>query len=219
MPETTPQPPATPTSRPALRPRALVLGLLALAALLALVRTVPLAAAPAGDLGDGATRSLPLQIVPQGVDEVHLEPADPQRPEAGYRYVVEYRDGRTERLSPDDFADLLYREYYGHNRFFALLNITSSIGVAWVALGLLGQVLFTGRMLVQWVASERRRRSVVPTAFWWMSLGGATMLIIYFVWRKDIVGVLGQATGWLIYVRNLRLIYRSTPDDESALAR
>ena len=217
--EPSPQPPATPTSRPTPRPRAIVLGLVALAALLALVRAAPLAAAPAGDQAGGATRSLPLKIVPQGVDEVHLEPTDPERPEAGYRYVVEYGDGRSERLSPDEFADLLYLEYSGHNRFFALLNITSSAGVAWVALGLLGQVLFTGRMLVQWVASERKRRSVVPTAFWWMSLGGATMLIIYFVWRKDIVGVLGQATGWLIYVRNLRLIYRSAPDDESALAR
>ena len=64
-------------------------------------------------------------------------------------------------------------------------------------------------MLVQWLASERNRRSVVPVGFWWMSLGGATLLLVYFVWRKDVVGVLGQATGWLIYVRNLSLIYRS----------
>jgi len=80
--------------------------------------------------------------------------------------------------------------------------------------GLSGQVLFTGRMLVQWVVSERSKRSVVPTAFWWMSLCGASMLVIYFIWRKDIVGVLGQCTGWTIYVRNLWLIYagqRHTP--------
>lgn len=187
--------------------------------LLALLWTLPVDAAPPAALGGGATRSLPLKIVPRGVDEVHLEPADPEEPAAGYRYVVEYADGRTERLTPDAFAELLYTEYYGRTRLFALLNITSPVGVAWVALGLLGQVLFTGRMLVQWLASERKRRSVVPTAFWWMSLGGATMLIIYFVWRKDIVGVLGQATGWLIYVRNLRLIYRSPADDEAAPAR
>ncbi|HAI14296.1 MAG TPA: hypothetical protein DCM28_21505, partial [Phycisphaerales bacterium] len=72
----------------------------------------------------------------------------------------------------------------------------------WVAVGLLGQVLFTGRMIVQWIASEKSKRSVVPTAFWWMSLIGASMLITYFIWRKDVVGVLGQATGWFIYVRN-----------------
>ncbi|NBC10815.1 MAG: hypothetical protein GVY24_03650 [Planctomycetes bacterium] len=77
----------------------------------------------------------------------------------------------------------------------------------WVAVGLSGQVLFTGRMVVQWVVSERFKQSVVPTAFWWMSLCGASMLVIYFVWRKDIVGVLGQCTGWTIYVRNLWLIY------------
>jgi lipid-A-disaccharide synthase-like uncharacterized protein len=67
-----------------------------------------------------------------------------------------------------------------------------------VGLGLLGQVLFTGRMLVQWLASEKQKRSVVPVAFWWMSLIGATMLLVYFTWRRDIVGVLGQATGWFI---------------------
>ena len=72
---------------------------------------------------------------------------------------------------------------------------------AWVGLGLLGQVLFTGRMIVQWLASEKQKRSVIPVAFWWMSLGGATMLIISFIWRVDIVGILGQATGWFIYLR------------------
>jgi len=169
--------------------------------------------------GRAATHSLPLKIVPQGVEEVHLEPVDPADPDAGYRYVVEYADGHTERLSPDRFAELLYTEFYGNNRLFALFNITSPIGVAWVGLGFLGQILFTGRMLVQWLASERRRRSVVPTAFWWMSLGGATMLIVYFVWRKDIVGVLGQATGWLIYLRNLRLIYRSSAEETPAVPR
>ena len=52
---------------------------------------------------------------------------------------------------------------------------------------------------------------VVPIAFWWMSLTGATMLIIYFGWRKGAVGILGQATGWLLYVRNLWLIYKHQP--------
>lgn len=175
---------------------------------------------PTGAPG-GVTRALPLKIVPAGVEEVHLLPVegDTTGGERLYLYRVEYRDGRVETLTPEAFAELLYTEYYGRNRLFAVLNITSPIGVAWVALGLLGQVLFTGRMLVQWLASERNRRSVVPVAFWWMSLGGASMLITYFVWRKDIVGVLGQATGWLIYVRNLWLIYRSpgfAPDPATA---
>ncbi|MAX23723.1 MAG: hypothetical protein CMJ19_04390 [Phycisphaeraceae bacterium] len=88
-----------------------------------------------------------------------------------------------------------------------IFNITTPFGLVWVGIGLLGQVLFTGRMIVQWIASEKSKRSVVPTAFWWMSLIGASMLITYFIWRKDVVGVLGQATGWFIYVRNLYLIY------------
>ncbi len=89
---------------------------------------------------------------------------------------------------------------------FSLFNITTWVGVLWVAVGLLGQVLFTGRMLVQWLASEKHKRSVVPPIFWHMSLAGATMLLVYFVWRKDIVGVLGQSTGWAIYARNVVLL-------------
>lgn len=161
------------------------------------------------------SRPLPLKIEPAGVESVRLEPA----PGDGYAYDVLWRDGRRESLTPDEFAALLYTEYSGRSRLYALLNITSPVGVAWVGLGLLGQVLFTGRMLVQWITSERRRRSVVPVAFWWMSLSGATLLVVYFVWRKDIVGVLGQATGWIIYLRNLRLIYRSEREELPASLR
>ncbi|MEI6339216.1 MAG: lipid-A-disaccharide synthase N-terminal domain-containing protein [Verrucomicrobiota bacterium] len=87
--------------------------------------------------------------------------------------------------------------------------MTSPVGLAWVTLGLGGQLLFTGRMLVQWLASEKSKRSVIPISFWWMSLIGSTMLLVYFIWRRDIVGILGQATGWVIYIRNLVLIRRS----------
>ena len=181
-----------------------------LAALLAATLPAPGAGVASGDErsiaadGELAGQPLPLKIVPAGVEGVALAPTAA----GGHVYLVEFRDGRRERLSPEAFAELLYRDWSGRNRFYAVLNITSPIGIAWVGLGFLGQLLFTGRMLVQWLASERSRRSVVPVAFWWMSLGGATMLLIYFVWRKDIVGVVGQATGWLIYLRNLRLIYR-----------
>ncbi|MEM8738524.1 MAG: lipid-A-disaccharide synthase N-terminal domain-containing protein [Planctomycetota bacterium] len=101
---------------------------------------------------------------------------------------------------------------------YRMLNITTAAGVVWVAVGLLGQVLFTGRMVVQWWASEREGRSVVPAVFWWMSLGGATMLLIYFVWRKDIVGVLGQGAGWAIYARNLVLIWRTRAEARAGAA-
>jgi len=112
-------------------------------------------------------------------------------------------------LTPEEFAVRVYSEQSRQRWWNRFLNVTSPIGIAWVGLGFLGQFLFTGRMLVQWLVSERERRSVVPPVFWWMSLGGATMLLVYFVWRRDVVGVVGQATGWLIYLRNLWLIYRS----------
>jgi lipid-A-disaccharide synthase-like uncharacterized protein len=94
------------------------------------------------------------------------------------------------------------------NPLFRLFNVTGWIGVVWVSVGLLGQLAFTGRMLVQWVVSEKRRESVVPEVFWWLSLAGGMMLFAYFVWRQDIVGVLGQSSGVVIYGRNLRLIHK-----------
>lgn len=94
------------------------------------------------------------------------------------------------------------------NWLFQLLNITSWTGLAWVVLGFTGQALFFARLLVQWLASEKEQRSVVPVGFWWFSLLGGVMLFSYFVWRRDIVGVLGQTTGVVVYARNLRLIYR-----------
>lgn len=157
-------------------------------------------------------RALHLKIKPTGVASVDLVEA----PNGCHVYRVLWRDGREKTLTPDQFADLLYQEYSARNTLFALLNITSWGGVLWVGLGLLGQVLFTGRMVVQWLVSEKKKRSVVPVAFWWMSLGGATMLLVYFLWRKDIVGVLGQSTGWFIYSRNLWLIYRHPGPRESA---
>lgn len=175
------------------------LRVLVLMAILAVVSVAPGCAQEAPE-----PRPLPLKIQPAGVESVSLAPA----PGGGYIYRVVWQDGRRETLAPEGFAELLYTEFSGRRPLFAFLNITSPIGVAWVGLGLLGQVLFAGRMLVQWLASERHRRSVVPVAFWWMSLGGATLLVVYFIWRKDAVGVLGQATGWFIYIRNLSLIYR-----------
>lgn len=117
-------------------------------------------------------------------------------------------DGGRQRLGARDFAAYILREQHDRAWLYQVLNISNPWGVAWVALGLLGQLLFTGRMVVQWLTSERARRSVVPPAFWWMSLLGATMLLVYFLWRRDVVGVLGQGTGWLIYARNLFLIRR-----------
>lgn len=79
----------------------------------------------------------------------------------------------------------------------------------WVALGFFAQAMFTMRFLVQWIASERAGRSVVPVAFWFFSLGGGLLLLIYAIQRKDPVFIAGQGLGLLIYIRNLMLIRRS----------
>ncbi len=76
----------------------------------------------------------------------------------------------------------------------------------WLAMGFAGQLLFAGRFLVQWIASERSRRSIVPLAFWYFSIGGGAVLLAYAVHRADPVFIVGQALGLFIYLRNLWLI-------------
>ena len=77
----------------------------------------------------------------------------------------------------------------------------------WLVLfGLLGQGVFFGRWIVQWIASERRGESHMPELFWWCSLVGAMMLFTYFLIDRDLVGMIGQSVGWLVYSRNLYLI-------------
>ena len=78
----------------------------------------------------------------------------------------------------------------------------------WVALGFLAQGLFSARFLVQWIASERAGRSVIPLGFWLFSVGGGTLLLIYALYRKDPVFIAGQALGLFIYFRNLYFIRR-----------
>jgi lipid-A-disaccharide synthase-like uncharacterized protein len=84
-----------------------------------------------------------------------------------------------------------------------------SIEHLWLLLGLLGQGLFSLRFLVQWWRSEREQRSVVPIGFWYLSLGGGVLLLFYAIHRRDPVFTLGQATGVVVYLRNLQLIHRA----------
>ena len=77
----------------------------------------------------------------------------------------------------------------------------------WLVLGLTGQVFFFSRFLVQWIASERAGRSIVPNAFWYFSILGGTILFVYAIYRKDPVFLLGQSVGMLVYTRNLWLIH------------
>ena len=76
----------------------------------------------------------------------------------------------------------------------------------WLAIGFLGQAIFTARFLAQWIASERKKDSVVPVVFWWLSLAGGMTLLCYAVHREDPVIIVGQALGVFIYVRNLMLV-------------
>jgi lipid-A-disaccharide synthase-like uncharacterized protein len=66
--------------------------------------------------------------------------------------------------------------------------------------------LFSARFLVQWLVSEKRRESVIPVAFWYLSLAGSAVLLTYAIYRKDPVFILGQSMGSVIYLRNLWLI-------------
>ena len=78
----------------------------------------------------------------------------------------------------------------------------------WVALGFLAQGMFTMRFVVQWLASERAGKSVIPLAFWFFSMAGGMMLLVYAIQRRDPVFIAGQSLGLLVYVRNLMLIRR-----------
>ena len=80
---------------------------------------------------------------------------------------------------------------------------------SWLLLGFGGQALFSARFLLQWIASERRKASVVPTLFWWLSLGGGVCLLGYAVLRRDVVIIAGQAAGLAVYGRNLFLLRRA----------
>jgi lipid-A-disaccharide synthase-like uncharacterized protein len=79
----------------------------------------------------------------------------------------------------------------------------------WLVVGFLGQSLFTARFVVQWLASERNRDSVVPVAFWWFSLFGGLALLSYAVSRRDPVIIIGQSMGLVVYVRNLMLVAKA----------
>jgi lipid-A-disaccharide synthase-like uncharacterized protein len=77
----------------------------------------------------------------------------------------------------------------------------------WLGLGFFAQLLFSMRFLVQWIASEKQKKSVVPIYFWYLSIGGSSLLLIYAIHRKDPVFILGQSMGLFIYFRNLMLIH------------
>jgi lipid-A-disaccharide synthase-like uncharacterized protein len=90
---------------------------------------------------------------------------------------------------------------YLQNVFFLQLNW-------WVLLGYAGQALFSMRFIVQWLASERVGRSVIPVAFWFFSIGGGILLFVYALYIRDPVFILGQGFGLFVYLRNLYFVLR-----------
>lgn len=90
---------------------------------------------------------------------------------------------------------------YLHDVFVIRLDL-------WVLLGFAAQAFFTARFVVQWIASERAGRSVVPVAFWLFSIGGGALLLVYALYRRDPVFIAGQAFSLFVYLRNLQFVLR-----------
>jgi lipid-A-disaccharide synthase-like uncharacterized protein len=78
----------------------------------------------------------------------------------------------------------------------------------WLAFGILAQLFFTARFLVQWISSERAGKSVIPMAFWFFSMGGGLMTLVYGVVKREPIIIIGQALSIVIYVRNIMLIVK-----------
>ena len=78
----------------------------------------------------------------------------------------------------------------------------------WIVFGFAGQMLFGARFLVQWICSEKKKQSYIPLIFWYFSIGGGLILLVYAIYRKDPVFIVGQAMGLIVYVRNLMLIHQ-----------
>ena len=95
---------------------------------------------------------------------------------------------------------------------------TSTAELTWLAIGFMAQLMFSMRFILQWLASERARRSIVPEAFWYFSFLGGAMLFAYAIYRMDPVFILGQGGGLLIYARNIHLIWQRKTDDGQASA-
>lgn len=93
------------------------------------------------------------------------------------------------------------------------MTLTETI---WLAIGFLGQGLFFGRWVIQWIVSERKAESQVPIAFWYMSLIGGLITLAYAIYRRDPVFIAGQGVGAVVYIRNLMLIYRQGMQSSAA---
>ena len=89
----------------------------------------------------------------------------------------------------------------------------------WLAFGLVAQLFFTARFLVQWISSERAGQSVVPMAFWFFSMGGGLMTLVYGIVKREPIIILGQALATIIYIRNIMLILKNHASGSKTLDR
>ena len=94
-------------------------------------------------------------------------------------------------------------------------NNLTTIEIIFLSIGLIGQALFASRFIVQWLYSEKKGESSIPVIFWYLSIFGGIGLLIYAIFRKDPVIILGQTFGLFIYLRNLFLIYRSSKNEQN----
>lgn len=90
------------------------------------------------------------------------------------------------------------------------------IDKTWLAIGLIGQALFSARFIVQWLQSEKVKKSVIPSAFWYFSMAGGMTLLAYAIHRRDPVFIIGQGTGLFIYFRNLQFLWRDRKKAKTA---
>ena len=127
--------------------------------------------------------------------------------------------------SPRKFSGLRYSLDFARNdrMIMALMNTLALIAITWIGkeyrflgldwsylviLGLIGNATFSMRFLVQWIASERQGESVIPVSFWYWSIGGSVIMCLYFIFKRDPVGILAYLPNSLIYIRNLMLIQK-----------
>jgi lipid-A-disaccharide synthase-like uncharacterized protein len=96
---------------------------------------------------------------------------------------------------------------YFHDVFVAKFDF-------WLVFGLIAQLFFAARFLVQWISSERAGRSVVPFAFWIFSMGGGLMTLVYGIVKREPVIIFGQGLATIIYIRNIMLIFKSGETEE-----
>lgn len=96
-------------------------------------------------------------------------------------------------------------------------NSTTTTELFWLGVGFTAQAMFMMRFIIQWLASEKARRSVVPEMFWYWSLAGGFMLFIYAIYRLDPVFMLGQGSGLFIYARNIHFIRRSRNESQAVM--